>query len=226
MSYPLVRDLAAEGIPVRLTCGVLGFSPPGVLQWGAGPSPRDPADALHQRALAPHATTRSSATGSSPTSSSAPATPSASGGCGGRARTSSCGRRPSPQGPRAACKGSRPGRARRPRPAELLRSGRSGVGRRHLLPAHLRGQGLSLGRSRPPRHPPASPAEAMRARLTWCPQAAHYGTRFKAEEVAGSEAARRQKVAKLRCRGAAASAGDDQDQGGSARGADSACSRS
>jgi putative transposase len=27
MTYPLVRDLAAEGIPVRLTCGVLGFSP-------------------------------------------------------------------------------------------------------------------------------------------------------------------------------------------------------
>ncbi len=26
MSYPLVRDLAAEGIPVRLTCGVLGHS--------------------------------------------------------------------------------------------------------------------------------------------------------------------------------------------------------
>ena len=27
MSYPLVRELAAEGIPVRLTCGVLGFLP-------------------------------------------------------------------------------------------------------------------------------------------------------------------------------------------------------
>jgi hypothetical protein len=27
MMFPLVRDLAAEGIPVRLTCGVLGFSP-------------------------------------------------------------------------------------------------------------------------------------------------------------------------------------------------------
>ena len=27
MSYPLVRELAAVGIPVRLTCGVLGFSP-------------------------------------------------------------------------------------------------------------------------------------------------------------------------------------------------------
>ena len=26
MSYTLVRDLAAEGIPVRLTCGVLGHS--------------------------------------------------------------------------------------------------------------------------------------------------------------------------------------------------------
>ena len=25
MSYPLVRELAAEKIPVRLTCGVLGF---------------------------------------------------------------------------------------------------------------------------------------------------------------------------------------------------------
>jgi hypothetical protein len=27
MTYPLVRDLAAEKMPVRLTCGVLGFSP-------------------------------------------------------------------------------------------------------------------------------------------------------------------------------------------------------
>jgi hypothetical protein len=27
MSYPLVRDLAAEKRPVRLTCEVLGFSP-------------------------------------------------------------------------------------------------------------------------------------------------------------------------------------------------------
>ncbi len=26
MSYPLVRDLAEAGIPVRLTCGVLGHS--------------------------------------------------------------------------------------------------------------------------------------------------------------------------------------------------------
>jgi hypothetical protein len=35
MSYPLVRDLATEGIPVRLTCGVL--LGPGVLQV-AGPA--------------------------------------------------------------------------------------------------------------------------------------------------------------------------------------------
>jgi putative transposase len=27
MTCPLVQELAPEGIPVRLTCGVLGFSP-------------------------------------------------------------------------------------------------------------------------------------------------------------------------------------------------------
>lgn len=44
MTFPLVCGLAAEGIPVRLTCGVLGFSPPGVLQVARstvlGPLPR------------------------------------------------------------------------------------------------------------------------------------------------------------------------------------------
>ena len=37
MSYPLVRDLAADGIPVRLTCGVLGFSPQAFYKWRATP---------------------------------------------------------------------------------------------------------------------------------------------------------------------------------------------
>jgi transposase InsO family protein len=46
MMFPLVRDLAAEGIPVRLTCGVLGFSPQGFYKWHAQPvSDRDWADA-------------------------------------------------------------------------------------------------------------------------------------------------------------------------------------
>jgi putative transposase len=46
MSYPLVRDLAAEGIPVRLTCGVLGFSAQAYYQWRARPvSDRDWHDA-------------------------------------------------------------------------------------------------------------------------------------------------------------------------------------
>ncbi len=41
MMFPLVRDLAAEGIPVRLTCGVLGFSPQAFYKWRARPcSPR------------------------------------------------------------------------------------------------------------------------------------------------------------------------------------------
>jgi hypothetical protein len=46
MMFPLVRDLAAEGFPVRLTCGVLGFSTQAFYQWHARPvSDRDWADA-------------------------------------------------------------------------------------------------------------------------------------------------------------------------------------
>jgi transposase InsO family protein len=37
MKFPLVRDLAAEGFPVRLTCGVLGFSPQAFYKWQADP---------------------------------------------------------------------------------------------------------------------------------------------------------------------------------------------
>lgn len=37
MTYPLVQELAAEGIPVRLTCGVLGFSPQAFYKWQASP---------------------------------------------------------------------------------------------------------------------------------------------------------------------------------------------
>jgi putative transposase len=46
MMFPLVRDLAATGIPVRLTCGVLGFSAQAFYKWRARPvSDRDWADA-------------------------------------------------------------------------------------------------------------------------------------------------------------------------------------
>jgi hypothetical protein len=42
MSYPLVRCLAVEGIPVRLTCGVLGHSTQAYYAWVAHPvSDRD-----------------------------------------------------------------------------------------------------------------------------------------------------------------------------------------
>ena len=37
MKFPLVRDLAAEGFPVRLTCGVLGFSPQAFYKWQKNP---------------------------------------------------------------------------------------------------------------------------------------------------------------------------------------------
>ena len=46
MMFPLVLDLAAEGIPVRLTCGVLGFSTQAFYKWRTRPvSDRDWADA-------------------------------------------------------------------------------------------------------------------------------------------------------------------------------------
>ena len=52
MSYPLVRDLAAEGIPVRLTCGVLGHSPQAYYAWRAAPvSRRELEDAYLTNAL-------------------------------------------------------------------------------------------------------------------------------------------------------------------------------
>ena len=46
MRYPLVRDLAAEGIPVAVTCRVLGFSKQAFYKWCAQPvSDRDWDDA-------------------------------------------------------------------------------------------------------------------------------------------------------------------------------------
>ena len=52
MTYPLVRDLAAEGIPVRLICGVLGFSTQAFYKWCARPiSDRDLHDAYLANAI-------------------------------------------------------------------------------------------------------------------------------------------------------------------------------
>ena len=52
MSYPLVRELAAEGIPVRLTCGVLGHSRQAYYAWLTNPvSQRELEDAYLTNAL-------------------------------------------------------------------------------------------------------------------------------------------------------------------------------
>ena len=46
MIYPLVTDLADEGVPVALTCRVLGFSKQAYFKWRAKPiSQRDWDDA-------------------------------------------------------------------------------------------------------------------------------------------------------------------------------------
>ena len=52
MMFPLVRDLAAEGVPVRLTCGVLGFTAQAFYKWRSRPvSDRDWADAHTTNAI-------------------------------------------------------------------------------------------------------------------------------------------------------------------------------
>jgi putative transposase len=52
MSYPLIRDLAAEDIPVQLICGVLGHSRQAYYAWLAAPvSRRDLEDAYLTNAL-------------------------------------------------------------------------------------------------------------------------------------------------------------------------------
>lgn len=46
MMYPLVHDLAAEGLPVAVTCRVLGFSRQAFYKWFEAPlTDRDCADA-------------------------------------------------------------------------------------------------------------------------------------------------------------------------------------
>ena len=52
MTYPLVRDLAADGFPVRLTCGVLGFSAQAFYAWNENPATlRDLEDAYAINAI-------------------------------------------------------------------------------------------------------------------------------------------------------------------------------
>lgn len=52
MTYPLVRDLAAEGFSVRLACGVLGFSTQAYYAWLRQPvGDRELADAYVINAL-------------------------------------------------------------------------------------------------------------------------------------------------------------------------------
>jgi len=47
MRFPLVRELAADGFPVRLTCGVLGFSTQAFYKWQANPVCRRDRDDAH-----------------------------------------------------------------------------------------------------------------------------------------------------------------------------------
>jgi putative transposase len=97
MTYPLVRDPAAENNPVRLTCGVLGHSTHAYYAWAAAPiSQHDLDDAYSTNALIEaRGDDPSSATASSPTKSPAPASSPANGGSGDCVLSRGCGRRQS-----------------------------------------------------------------------------------------------------------------------------------
>jgi hypothetical protein len=47
MMYPLVEDLAADGIPVAVTCRVLGFSKQAFYAWKSNPVSRRDVDDAH-----------------------------------------------------------------------------------------------------------------------------------------------------------------------------------
>jgi len=67
MIYPLVRELAVDGVPVAVTCRVLKLARQPYYRWLAAPiTARDLEEAYlaRMRCSTPTATTRSSATGS------------------------------------------------------------------------------------------------------------------------------------------------------------------
>ena len=47
MMYPLVLDLAADGVPVAVTCRVLGFSTQAFYDWRKDPVPQRDWDDAH-----------------------------------------------------------------------------------------------------------------------------------------------------------------------------------
>lgn len=49
MMFPLVRDLAADKIPVAVTCRVLGFSKQAFYKWAADPVCQRDWDDAHER---------------------------------------------------------------------------------------------------------------------------------------------------------------------------------
>ncbi len=141
MSYPLVRDLAAEGIPVRLTCGFSATpgrrTTPGCASPSASASSRTPTSPT--RWSTPTTTIRSSATGCWPMSSSELATSSIAARLAAVLPAAPVVQHRA-QGPARQRQDTRPGRARRPRPARLhpRRAGHRLGHRHHRAPDRRR----------------------------------------------------------------------------------------
>jgi hypothetical protein len=94
MMFPLVLDLAADRIPVAVTCRVLGFSTQAFYQWKKHPvTDRDWADAhLINAAIDIHQDDPEFGYRSSPTNSPGPASPPAANGSTAYAPCNGCGR--------------------------------------------------------------------------------------------------------------------------------------
>lgn len=91
MMLPLVRELAADRIPVAVTCRVLGFSKQAFFKWRAAPISQRDGDNAHltNAAVDLHRDDPASGIGSSPTRSKPrPDCPRPSGVCGDCARSS------------------------------------------------------------------------------------------------------------------------------------------
>ena len=155
MSYPLVRDLAAEGIPVRLTCGVLGHSTQACYAWLAAPvSGRDLEAAYLINALI-------DAHGDDPEFGYrllADELDRAGHVVGERRVWRLCSRQKlwstTVRKGRRGAEESRTGGARRPRPAPVLRPGtRPGWGHRHHRAPHRGGHALLLRDQGPVQQP-------------------------------------------------------------------------
>ena len=144
--YPLVRELAADGIPVAVTCRVLKIARQPYYRWLAEPGHRRRAERRTgpTRCSTPTATTRSSATGSWSTRPATPVSRWPSGPRGGSARTTAGGARSARSAAATARSPARRSTTTWSSARLHRRRAEPAVAGRHHRAPHRRGQALPL----------------------------------------------------------------------------------